>query len=50
MALPYANATTGQRALVEIQNTLRAFGCAKFSSGEDFETGDVFVQFEHHGR
>ncbi len=50
MGLPYENATSGNNAINEIQKMLRAFGCAKFATGEDFDTGELFVQFEHHGR
>lgn len=49
MTLPYENATSGDRAIHDIQKMLRAFGCAKFGTGEDFETGELFVQFEHRG-
>lgn len=50
MGLPYENATSGNNAINEIQKMLRSFGCQKFGTGEDFETGELFVQFEHHGR
>lgn len=50
MSLPYENATSGNNAINEIQKMLRGFGCQKFGTGEDFETGESFVQFEHHGR
>lgn len=50
MSLPYENATSGNRAIEDIQKMLRAFGCTKFGTGEDFETGELFVQFEHRGR
>jgi len=50
MALPYSNASSGQKAMMEIQKILRGFGCTRFASGEDFESGEIFVQFEHHGR
>lgn len=50
MALPYENATSGNNAIQEIQKMLRKFGCQKFGTGEDFETGELFVQFEHRGR
>jgi len=50
MALPYQNATSGQRAMEDVQKILRGFGCTRFATGEDFETGDVFIQFEHRGR
>ena len=50
MSLPYQNSTSGKRAIEDIQKILRAFGCNKFATGEDFETGEVFIQFEHRGR
>lgn len=50
MTLPYSSSTSGKNALTEIQKILRAFDCTKFATGEDFEAGEVFVQFEHKGR
>ena len=50
MNLPYQNATSGHKAMDEVQKILRGFGCTKFATGEDFETGEVFIQFEHRGR
>lgn len=50
MALPYENASTGKRAIEEIQKILRSFGCTRFATGEDFDEGEVFIQFEHRGR
>lgn len=47
MKLPYENATSGEKAMTEIQKILRKFNCAKFATGTDFETGELFVQFEH---
>lgn len=47
MSLPYSNATSGQKAITDIQKILRAFDCSKFATGEDFITGEVFIQFEH---
>ena len=32
MTLPYENATSGERALGDIQKLLRGFGCSKFGS------------------
>lgn len=29
---------------------LRSFGCQRFATGEDYETGELFIQFEHRGR
>lgn len=50
MSLPYENASSGDRAIQDIQKTLRAFGCTRFATGTDYETGEIFVQFDHHGR
>ncbi len=50
MTLPYSTATSGVRALEEIQKILRGFGCSKFGTGTDWDTGEVFIQFEHQGR
>lgn len=50
MGLPYENATSGNNAINEIQKMLRGFGCNKFGTGEDFATGELFVQFEHRDR
>lgn len=50
MSLPYENATSGDKALADIQRILRAFGCSQFGFGEDFAAGTIHVQFEHRGR
>lgn len=50
MTLPYANATSGQRAIDDIRTVVQAFGCSKFAPMEDFATGEVTVQFEYRGR
>ena len=50
MGLPYENATSGNNAIQEIQKMLRSFGCTKFATGEDFDTGELFIQFEHRDR
>lgn len=50
MSLPYESATSGERALGEIQKILRGFGCSKFGSMADDEAGEVLVQFEYRGR
>lgn len=50
MGLPYENATSGNNAINDIQKMLRGFGCTKFATGEDYETGELFIQFEHRGR
>lgn len=50
MTLPYESATSGERALGEIQKLLRGFGCNKFGSMIDDALGEVLVQFEFRGR
>lgn len=56
MSLPYENAISGNNAINDIndindiQKMLRSFGCQRFATGEDYETGEQFIQFEHRGR
>jgi hypothetical protein len=50
MSLPYENATSGERAMLEIQKILRTFGCTKIGNWIDSEAGTLTVQFEHRGR
>ncbi|WP_293371578.1 hypothetical protein [Nevskia sp.] len=50
MSLPYENATSGDRAIQEMQKLLREFGCGKFGHMMDFDAGELIVQFEHRGR
>lgn len=50
MSLPYESATSGERALGEIQKLLRGFGCTKFGSMSDDEAQEILVQFEFRGR
>lgn len=50
MPLPYENATSGEKALGEIQKLLRGFGCNKFGSMSDDELREIMVQFEYRGR
>jgi hypothetical protein len=50
MSLPYENATSGERALGEIQKLLRGFGCTKFGSMSDDEAQEIMIQFEYRGR
>ena len=50
MSLPYENATSGDRAVQDMQKLLRDFGCGKFGHMMDFDAGELIVQFEHRGR
>lgn len=49
MTLPYSTTSSGIKAIEEIKKMIRGIGCTKFASGEDFETGEVYVHFEHKG-
>ena len=46
MALPYESATSGTKAIAEIQKILQGFGAQSFGMMDKFETGEVVVQFE----
>lgn len=48
--LPYENATSGERALSDIQKTLQRFGCGSFGNMMDWERGELIVQFSYHGK
>jgi hypothetical protein len=50
MSLPYERATSGKAALGDIQKILKEFGAKSFGSMEDFETGDLLIQFEWRER
>lgn len=50
MALPYANASSGEKAMAEVNKILRHFGCSKIGTMEDFDAGELRLQFEFHGR
>lgn len=48
--MPYENATSGDKAMGEIQRILQRFGCARFGVMTDTEAGVLLVQFEHRGQ
>lgn len=50
MPLPYENATSGKRAVDDMQKILIAFGCNKFGHMLDIAAGELLVQFEYRGR
>lgn len=50
MGLPYETATSGERAVNDMQKILRGFGCGKFGHMMDFEKGELLVQFDYRGR
>jgi hypothetical protein len=45
MSLPYENATSGKTAIDDMQKILRTFGASSFGCMEDFDKGEVIVQF-----
>lgn len=49
-SLPYSNATSGDRAIADLQQILRRFGCTQFGTMIDDEAGELIVQFKYHGR
>lgn len=48
--VPYADATSGDKARGEITKLLREFGCSKIGFFDDFEEKKVTLQFEHRGQ
>lgn len=49
MSLPYEGATSGQKALGEIEKVLQRFGCASFGNMMDYERSELLVQFQYRG-
>lgn len=47
--LPYENATSGKAAIDDMQKLLRGFGASSFGCMEDFDRGEVIVQFVYRG-
>lgn len=50
MALPYENATSGAKALDDLNKILTHFGCNRFGSMTNTERGEILVQFSYRGR
>ena len=50
MALPYENATAGNRALDDIRKILTNFGASRFGTMTDNEKQEIMVQFTYKGR
>lgn len=46
-ALPYENASSGDRAIAEMQKILQRFGCQSFGSMMDWERKLLIVQFKY---
>lgn len=49
MALPYSSATSGKNAMAETQKILQHFGASSFGVMENFEDGELIVQFQFQG-
>jgi hypothetical protein len=50
MSLPYENATSGRRALDEVQKILGKFGATRFGVMTDTEKRELIVQFTYRNR
>src|SRR5690606_20689809 len=50
MSLPYENATSGGKALSDLNAILTKFGCTRFGTMTDTEKGELLVQFSYKGR
>lgn len=50
MSIPYATATSGDRALTELQKILAKFGCQSFGTMTNIEKGAIIVQFTWRSR
>jgi hypothetical protein len=50
MSVPYASATSGNRAREEVLKILRRFGCEKAGFMDDNANHEVVLYFEHRGR
>jgi hypothetical protein len=50
MTVPYASATSGNRARQEVIKVLRRFGCEKTGFMDDDAKHEVILYFEHRGR
>lgn len=48
--LPYENASSGRDALRQMQKLVQTFGASSFGCLEDFEKGEVLVQFRWRER
>jgi hypothetical protein len=50
MTVPYATATSGEKARDEILKILRRFGCESVGFMDDFNKHEVVLAFVHRGR
>jgi hypothetical protein len=50
VALPYENATSGEKASADLQKILHRFGCDRFGTMIDHGAGELICQFSYRGR
>ena len=50
MTIPYARATSGDRARKEITRILQSFDCKRVGFMDEFETGELTLCFTHRNR
>jgi hypothetical protein len=50
MDTPYARASSGENARAEMIRMLRRFGCASIGFLDDYEKGELILQFSHRKR
>jgi hypothetical protein len=50
VSVPYADASTGQKARKEITRTLRRLGCEQIGFMDNFDDSEVLLAFVHRGR
>ena len=50
MTLPYEGATSGDKALADIQKILQKFGCQQFGSMVDNEAKEIRIFFKYRNR
>jgi hypothetical protein len=50
MAVPYAGATSGNKARDEITRLLKRFGCESVGFMDNFEDHELILAFKHRGR
>lgn len=50
MSLPYSTATSGNKALMDLQKVLAKFGCQSFGTMVDAEKGETAVVFRWRNR
>ena len=49
-SVPYASATSGEKAMAELRKLLQTFGCDKVGVADDFAKKEVIVVWTYRGR